>query len=113
MLNSPTATASFNRLHLFTNVSKNQGFTYLFLPLRARAPFKKICPTLRDIPLTPGSVIDIYYTTSKVVARLAHNDYAPTPRSLLKSNSLSIIDNFNPLDPSDLVDPKFKDATTE
>lgn len=109
----PTTTTPSNRLRLFTTVSKNQGFTYLFLPLRARVPFKEIRATLREIPLNPGSVIDIYYPAAKVVALLFHNDYAPKARSLLKANGLSTIDNFNPLDPSNLADPKFKDATFE
>jgi hypothetical protein len=85
----------------------------LFLPLRARVSFKEIRATLREIPLNSGSVIDIYYPAAKVVALLFHNDYAPTARSLLKANGISTIDNFNPLDPSNLADPKFKDATFE
>lgn len=109
----PTNPESTNKLRLFTNVSNNQGFTYLYLPLRARVPFKEIRATLKLVPLAPGSIIDIYYPTSKIVALLVHNDYATKARALLKSKGLNTIDTFNPFDPSHLADPQYKDASIE
>lgn len=109
----PDISASSNKLRLFTNVSTNQGFTYLYLPLRARVPFREIRATLKLVPLAPGSIIDIYYPSSKIVALLVHNDYAAKARSLLKSKGLNTIDTFNPFDPSHLADPQYKEATLE
>ena len=110
VLTNPEST---NKLRLFTKVSNNQGFTYLYLPLRARVPFKEIRATLKLVPLAPGSIIDIYYPTSKIVALLVHNDYATKARALLKSKGLITIDTFNPFDPSHLADPQYKDASIE
>ena len=109
----PTNPESTNKLRLFTNVSNNQGFTYLYLPLRVRVPFKEIRATLRLVPVAPGSIIDIYYPTSKTVALLVHNDYAAKAHALFKSKGLTTIDTFNPFNPSHLADPQYKDASIE
>lgn len=109
--NVPTNTDPSNELRLFTN---NQGFTYLYLPLRARVPFKEIRATLKLIPLVPGSIIDIYYSTSKIVALLVHNNnYAAKARSLLKSKGLTTIDTFNPFESSHLDDSQYEDISIE
>lgn len=114
MLIVPTNTDSSNKLRLFTNISKNQGFTYLYFPLRDRVPFKEIRATLRLVTLVLGSIIDIYYyPTSKIGALLVHNNYAAKARSLLKTKSLNTIDTFNPFDPWHLADPQYKNAPIE
>ena len=45
----------------FTEPSSNPGFTYLYLPTRARMPFKEVRNSLRDLSFNSGSIVDIHY----------------------------------------------------
>ena len=97
----------------FTEPSSNPGFTYLYLPTRARMPFKEMRNSLRDLSFNSGSIVDIHYPAKNVVALLIHNDYHSTAINILKQNDLTPINNFNPLHTDNLADPKFKEATHE
>ncbi|CEP10130.1 hypothetical protein, partial, partial [Parasitella parasitica] len=101
-------------LRLFTPVSNNQGFQYIYLPIRSRKPFKEICAQLRNgAGLNSGSIIDIYYPTSKIVALLVHNDFAQVAMERLRNENLHPIKDFDPLDHRNLTDPQFKDSPVE
>ncbi|KAG2210391.1 hypothetical protein INT46_000972 [Mucor plumbeus] len=89
------------------------GFTYLYLPTRARMPFKEMRSSLRDLYFNSGSIVDIHYPAKNVVALLIHNDYHSTAINILKQNDLTPISSFDPLNTDNLADPKFKEATHE
>lgn len=97
----------------FTKLSENPGFTYLYLPTRARMPFKDMRKSLRDLSFNSGSIVDIHYPAKNVVALLIHNDYQSTATKILQQNDLVPITNFDPLNPDNLADPQFKDASHE
>lgn len=100
-------------LRLFTPVSENQGFQYLYLPLRGRKPFKEIRAELKQAHINSGSVIDIHYPSPKVVALLVHNDFAEKALELLKAENVHPLKHFDPLDHKHLMNPEFKDANIE
>ena len=93
--------------------SSSPGFTYLYLPTRARMPFKEMRSSLRDLYFNSGSIVDIHYPAKNVVALLIHNDYHSTAINILKQNDLTPISSFDPLNTDNLADPKFKEATHE
>lgn len=98
-------------LRHFAFVSPNQGFQYLHLPIKAKLPLKEMRYNLRKIGLSGGSIIDVQYPTSSVVSILVHNDYVQTALNVFEENKLPIIQDFDPLDPKHLKDPKYKDDT--
>lgn len=97
----------------FTEPSSNPGFTYLYLPTRARMSFKEMRNSLLDLSFNSGSIVDIHYPAKNVVALLIHNEYYSTAINILKQNNLTPINNFDPLHTDNLADPKFKEATHE
>ncbi|CEP08639.1 hypothetical protein [Parasitella parasitica] len=100
-------------LRLFTAVSLNQGFEHLYVPIRGRVPYKTIRSELRLANINSGSIVDIHYPTNKVIELLVHNDYIKKFRSLLLSEGIRCIENFDPYDPKHFADPQFKEATED
>ena len=109
--NPPRQRSKQQCLRHFAFVSPNQGFQYLHLPIKAKLPLKEMRYNLRKIGLSGGSIIDVQYPTSSVVSILVHNDYVQTALNVFEENKLPIIQDFDPLDPKYLKDPKYKDDT--
>lgn len=94
-------------LRYFSHLSNNQGYQYLYLPIKDKSKLKDMRSNLRQIGLFSGSVIDIQYPTSTVVSLLLHNDYVSKASSILENEDLIILKDFDPLDIKNLKDPRY------
>lgn len=54
-----------------------------------------------------GTVIDIHYPSSTVIALLVHNDYVETATQLLRAKKLAPIEGFNPYDHNNLGNKEY------
>jgi hypothetical protein len=69
--------------------------------------------TLRQLQVDTSRVLDIHYPDYNVLALLVHNDYAEQARSTLIASKCKILQDFDPLSPDILHDPKFSSLDTE
>ncbi|CEP08988.1 hypothetical protein [Parasitella parasitica] len=80
---------------------------------KGRVPYKTICSELRNANINSSSILDVHYSTNKVLALLIHNDYVDKCRALLLAVGIRCIDDFNPYDSKHSTNPQFKDANVE
>ncbi|CEG65491.1 hypothetical protein RMATCC62417_02272 [Rhizopus microsporus] len=93
--------------------SENQGFQYVYLPTKARAPIGQIRTRLRKLDITNNHILDIHYPGRNVVALLVHNDYVNELRKQLERFKVTLKDDFDPCDSKVLRDPKYADLSPE
>ncbi|GAA5795123.1 hypothetical protein HPULCUR_000475 [Helicostylum pulchrum] len=101
-----------NYVRTFALPSTNQGFQYLYLPARRKYPIKEMRSRLSGLGLEKYRLIHIHYPDSNVVAILLHNGYIMTATNKLAQHQITPITDFDPLSPSILRDPKYKDMET-
>lgn len=93
----------------FSVRSTNHGYKFLYLPIRRRLPIGQIRSRLRQLNINTRRILNIHYPDRDLVALLIHNDYETELRSLLKKFEIPVQDDYDPLDPSNLRDPKYDD----
>lgn len=102
-----------NRSSRRSRTPKCKNFTYIYLNLRYRQLNREIRSKLRIIGLSSNKIIDINYPVSKVIAILLPDDYLKEAIDILKTHDIPILLDFDPLDPKNLGDPKFKNLPLE
>jgi len=93
----------------FTKVSATQGFKFLYVHTRGKTPRNIVRSRLRKMGVNPARIIDIHYPDNQVMSLLIHNDYESELLSVFSNYDVTTIEDFNPVDPSILHDPDFKD----
>ncbi|KAG1038955.1 hypothetical protein G6F43_012606 [Rhizopus delemar] len=93
--------------------SENQGFKYIYLPMKARVPIGQLRSRLRKLDINNNRILDIHYPDRNVVALLVHNDYTDEFRSHLQRFKVTPKDDFNPCNPKLFRDPQYADASDE
>ncbi|ORE06602.1 hypothetical protein BCV72DRAFT_249946 [Rhizopus microsporus var. microsporus] len=91
----------------FSVRSANHGYKFLYLPLRRRLTIGKLRPRMRQLNINTHRVLNIYYPGRHLVALLVHNDYGVELYSQLKKFKISVQDDYDPLDSSNLRDPDY------
>ncbi|ORE05300.1 hypothetical protein BCV72DRAFT_331361, partial [Rhizopus microsporus var. microsporus] len=92
---------------------ENQGFQYVYLPIKARVPIDQIRTRLRKPYIANNRILDIHYPDRNVVALLVHNDYVNELRKQLERFKVTLKDDFGPCDPKVLRDPKYINLSPE
>ncbi|KAF7724074.1 hypothetical protein EC973_001407 [Apophysomyces ossiformis] len=87
------------------------GFKYLYLPARARIPTGQMRARLRKLGIDNSRILDIHYPDRQVIALLIHNDFEQTLLDQLNRFGITTL-TYDPLDPVNLRDPKYKDKPT-
>lgn len=95
----------------FQKPSTNQGFTYIYIPTKARIPVGKLRTTCRRLGIPNGRLLDIHYPTRNLAAILVHNDYASELKSTLQQRGVTVDETYDPSDGKTILDPKYKDYT--
>ncbi|MEG2254744.1 MAG: hypothetical protein RSC33_05410 [Vagococcus sp.] len=80
-------------------------YQYAYLNMKYRDTLSAVRSKLRTLGFDNGRILDIHYPTRGVVALLVHQDYLPELETILDSHQLSLLKDFDPLDPSNLNDP--------
>ncbi|KAG1578142.1 hypothetical protein G6F47_012927 [Rhizopus delemar] len=89
----------------------NNGYQYLYLPCRFRESITNIRKNVGMLGLENWRILDVYHPTTRVVALLVHNEYASTATSKLDTAGIKLITDFDPRDPANLRDVKYKDLS--
>ncbi|OAD78121.1 hypothetical protein PHYBLDRAFT_164995 [Phycomyces blakesleeanus NRRL 1555(-)] len=63
--------------------------------------------SLHTLGVDTGRLLDINFPACKVIGVLVHVQYLKEFKSQLASAKVSLVNNFNPLDPKNVADPKF------
>ncbi|PHZ10553.1 uncharacterized protein RHIMIDRAFT_314592 [Rhizopus microsporus ATCC 52813] len=92
---------------------ENQGFQYVYLPIKARDPIGQVRTRLRKLDITNNRILNIHYPDRNFVALLVHNDYVNELRKQLERFKVTFKDNFDPCGSKLLRDPKYTDLSPE
>lgn len=97
------------------NTDSNSGpyYRYAHLPLKYRDKISMVLEKLRTLGVDNGRILDLHYPTRGVVYLLIHKDYLDVLTSTLTKHDLTLLDNFDPLDPTNLKDPAFATTISE
>ena len=85
------------------------GFQYVYLPRKRKFSRSEIRSNLRRLGVDPSRILDISFPARSCVALLVHQQYISDLLKLLQSAKVAPLDNFDPLDPVHLADPKYAD----
>ncbi|PHZ10064.1 uncharacterized protein RHIMIDRAFT_240173 [Rhizopus microsporus ATCC 52813] len=105
-LPSPTKTSrQAATARTFSLPSSNQSFKYLYVPVQRRIPISQLRSRLRRLHINSSRILDIHYPDRHFVALLIRNDYESELRSQLNKLTITVCDEYDPLDPANLRDP--------
>ncbi|KAI9491382.1 hypothetical protein BDB00DRAFT_913528 [Zychaea mexicana] len=96
-----------------TEVPANQGYQFIYIPCRHRMTITNMRGLLRTLRIENSRVLDIHFPDHQTAALLVHNEYAGAIAARLLKLGVNIKDDFNPLDPNLLKDPKLAELTVE
>ncbi|ORE11154.1 hypothetical protein BCV72DRAFT_253953 [Rhizopus microsporus var. microsporus] len=86
----------------FSLPSSNQSFKYLYVPVQRRIPINQLRSRLRRLHINSSRILDIHYPDRHFVALLIRNDYESELRSQLNKLTITVCDEYDPLDPANL-----------
>ncbi|CEP10068.1 hypothetical protein [Parasitella parasitica] len=87
--------------------TQNKGFTYLYLNSSSRH-HTDVKDNLCTLGIDPSKILDVHFPRSKIVAVLFPDDYLHNVTDIFIKYKISILLDFDPLDPKNLGDPKYK-----
>ncbi|KAI9494852.1 hypothetical protein BDB00DRAFT_738137, partial [Zychaea mexicana] len=96
-----------------TEVPANQGYQFIYIPCRHRMTITNMRGLLRTLRIENSRVLDIHFPDHQTAALLVHNEYAGAIAARLLKLGVNVKDDFNPLDPNLLKDPKLAELTVE
>ncbi|KAG2237312.1 hypothetical protein INT48_009045 [Thamnidium elegans] len=72
----------------------------------------RIREKLHTLVVDNGRILDLHHPTRGVVSLLIHKGYLDVLTSTLTKHELILLDDFDPLDPTNFKDPAFTTLTT-
>ncbi|CAO3587260.1 unnamed protein product [Absidia cylindrospora] len=97
----------------FSPPSSNQGFTHVYIPIRARLRIGQIRKNLKQLHIDNNRVLDINYPAMNTTSLLVHNDFVPELTTRLTKAGIKTIDDFDPTNHQHLRDPKYLDKSND
>ncbi|OAD80285.1 hypothetical protein PHYBLDRAFT_160932 [Phycomyces blakesleeanus NRRL 1555(-)] len=92
---------------LFSDKTSPDGFEYVYIPRSRRIMHSEVHRSLRTLGVDTGHLLDINFPARGVIGILLHVQYLEEFKSQLASAKVSLVSNFDPLDPKNVADPKF------
>ncbi|OAD75520.1 hypothetical protein PHYBLDRAFT_143773 [Phycomyces blakesleeanus NRRL 1555(-)] len=92
---------------LFSDKTGPDGFEYVYIPCSRRITHSEVRRSLRTLGVDTGHLLDINFPAHGVIGILVHVQYLEEFKSQLASAKVSLANNFDPLDPKNVADPKF------
>ncbi|OAD79344.1 hypothetical protein PHYBLDRAFT_162418 [Phycomyces blakesleeanus NRRL 1555(-)] len=92
---------------LFSDKTGPDGFEYVYIPRSRRIMHSEVHRSLRTLGADTGRLLDINFPACEVIGILVHVQYLEEFKSQLASAKVSLVNNFDPLDPKNVADPKF------
>jgi hypothetical protein len=84
-----------------------QGFELVYLGRSRKLNRSEVRTHLRKAGADTSRVVDISFPASGVIGILLHTQYVSEFKSIMSVAQAQIVDDFEPLDPRHLADPKF------
>ncbi|OAD75515.1 hypothetical protein PHYBLDRAFT_166752 [Phycomyces blakesleeanus NRRL 1555(-)] len=85
-----------------------KGYQYVYIPRSCRLTHREVRNSLKTLGVDTGHILDINFLAKDVVGILVHNQYAEKFQTTLTTVAIEILDAFDPLDPKNIADPKYK-----
>ncbi|OAD78125.1 hypothetical protein PHYBLDRAFT_164998 [Phycomyces blakesleeanus NRRL 1555(-)] len=85
-----------------------KGYQYVYIPRSCRLTHREVRNSLKTLGVDTGRILDINFSAKDVVGILVHNQYAEKFQTTLTTVAIEILDAFDPLDPKNIADPKYK-----
>lgn len=110
---APSMTKRISAARLFKTPESRgpQGFQYVYIGRSRKILRSEVRSRLRRAGIDTGRVLDICFPASGVLGLLLHVQYVDTFKETMEKVGADIINNFDPLDPKHLADPKYKDKS--
>lgn len=102
------ATAAVGRL-FGPKAGSHSEYQFVYYGTSVRRPLKELRRTLQAIGVNTSRILDIQYPDSRVISFLLHTDYIVefSSKMHLKGRGTLPLQDYDPLSPSNLKDPKF------
>ncbi|OAD67646.1 hypothetical protein PHYBLDRAFT_74027, partial [Phycomyces blakesleeanus NRRL 1555(-)] len=101
------SSASLPAPQLFSDKTGPDGFEYVYIPRSRRIMHSEVHRSLRTLSVDTGRLLDINFPACGVIGILVYVQYLEEFKSQLASAKVSLVNNFDPLDPKNVADPKF------
>ncbi|KAI7861228.1 hypothetical protein BDF14DRAFT_1705709, partial [Spinellus fusiger] len=88
-----------------------QGFQYIYIPHSHKMQCKEVCNCLHCLGVDTSRILDISFPARSVLGLLVHDQFASNIHELLEKVQVKILDNFDPMSPEHLADPRFETCT--
>ncbi|KAL7308560.1 hypothetical protein PS15m_012266 [Mucor circinelloides] len=85
------------------------SYTFVYLTRSRRMNRSEIRSKFHELSIDNLRILDITFPARNTIDALLHDAYLPEFQSKLLEIGTSIIQNFNPLDPTHIADPKYRD----
>ncbi|OAD70520.1 hypothetical protein PHYBLDRAFT_171270 [Phycomyces blakesleeanus NRRL 1555(-)] len=92
---------------LFSDKTGPDNFEYVYISCSRRIMHSEVHRSLRTLGVDTGHLLDINFPAHGVIGILVHVQYLEEFKSQLASAKVSLVNNFDPLDPKNVADPKF------
>ncbi|OAD80280.1 hypothetical protein PHYBLDRAFT_137828 [Phycomyces blakesleeanus NRRL 1555(-)] len=93
---------------MFAILTGPKGYQYMYIPRSRRLTDREVRNSLKTLGVDTGRILDINFPAKDVVGILVHNQYAEKFQTTLTTVAIEILDAIDPLDPKNIVDPKYK-----
>ncbi|OAD66603.1 hypothetical protein PHYBLDRAFT_175148 [Phycomyces blakesleeanus NRRL 1555(-)] len=85
-----------------------KGYQYVYISRSRHLTHREVCNSLKTLGVDTGRILDINFPAKDVVGILVHNQYAEKFQTTLTTVAIEILDVFDPLNPKNIADPKYK-----
>lgn len=90
-----------------------QGFEYVYIGRSRKIQRSEVRSRLRHAGVDTGRVMDVCFPASGVIGILLHTQYVEEFKSIMTTVGAETFENFDPMEPSCLADPKFASWSQE
>ncbi|KAJ1966870.1 hypothetical protein IWQ62_002199 [Dispira parvispora] len=92
----------------FNEVTGPTGYTTVYINRSRRFTKTEVRRNLRLLGAEPRRIIDVSFPARNIIGLLIHRGFQEEFEQLLSTAKVSVIKNFDPLDPVHVADPKYK-----
>ncbi|KAK4509920.1 uncharacterized protein ATC70_003771 [Mucor velutinosus] len=101
------------RMFQTTTTKGQQGYQYVYLGRSGKILRSEVRYQLRRAGIDTGRVLDICFPATGVIGILLHIQYVEEFLACMRKCEADHIENFQPLDPNNIADPKYADLAIE
>lgn len=88
-----------------------QGYQYVYIGRSGKILRSEIRRTLKQLGVDTSRILDINFPASEAIGILLHTQYVDEFLTLLRESESEILNDFDPLNPANIADPKYNDLT--